>query len=192
MDGDYNPCQSASGLPQVIYKSMISPDLHEEILNYYRAKKSTLEYVKGSSAFPLRRQIREIPDNLAKELARQLQITMSNYYTVFEPNEKNIRIYQSNYGITQPHRDIPSYPGDTHTCLIYLTDDFTGGVLSVKLPREEAHIQEYGSPELKHLNITPEPRAMYGILFPKHTIHYTDELLEGDKIILLIDCRVVY
>jgi hypothetical protein len=184
--------QSANGLPQVIYKSMISPDLHEEILTYYRAKESTLEYVKGSSAFPLRRQIREIPDILAQELARQLKITMSQYYTVIEPNEKNIRIYQSNYGITKPHRDIPSYPGDTHTCLIYLTDEFTGGVLSVKLPREEGHIQEYGSPELRHLNITPEPRAMYGILFPKHTIHYTDELLEGDKIILLIDCKVVY
>jgi hypothetical protein len=187
-----NNHQSANGLPQVIYKSMISPDLQEEILTYYRAKESTLEYVKGSSAFPLRRQIREIPDILAQELARQLKITMGQYYTVFEPNEKNIRIYQSNYGITKPHRDIPSYPGDTHTCLIYLTDEFTGGVLSVKLPREEAHIMEYGSPELRHLNITPEPRAMYGILFPKHTIHYTNELLEGDKIILLIDCEIVY
>lgn len=37
--------QSANGLPQVIYKSMISPDLHDEILTYYRAKESTLEYV---------------------------------------------------------------------------------------------------------------------------------------------------
>lgn len=145
-----------------------------------------------SSAFPLRRQIREIPDVLAQELARQLKITMSNYYTKFEPNENNIRIYQSNYGIILPHCDIPSYPDDTHTRLIYLTDEFTGGVLSVKLPRTEMHIQEFGSPELRHLNITPEPRAMYGILFPKHTIHYTDELLDGDKIILLIDCNVIY
>lgn len=105
--------QSPNGFPQVIYKSMISPDLHTEIINYYRAKESTLEYVKGSSAFPLRRQIREIPDNLAQELARQLKITISQYYTVFEPNDKNIRIYQSNYGITRPHRDVPSYPEDT-------------------------------------------------------------------------------
>ena len=42
------------------------------------------------------------------------------------------------------------------------------------------------------INITPEPRIMYGIVFPKHTIHYTDELLEGNKIILLIDCKIVY
>jgi len=192
MEQPNSSIQSANGLPQVIYKSMISPDLHEDILTYYRAKESTLEYVKGSSAFPLRRQIREIPDNLAQELARQLAITIGPYYSVFEPNARNIRIYQSNYGITQPHRDVPSYPGDTHTCLIYITDDFTGGVLSVKLPREEAHIREFGYPELRHINITPEPRAMYGVLFPKHTIHYTDELLKGDKIILLIDCKVVY
>jgi len=187
-----NNRQSATGLPQVIYKSMISSDLHDDILTYYRAKESTLEYVKGSSAFPLRRQIREIPDVLAQELSSQLKITMSNYYTMFEPNKKNIRIYQSNYGIILPHRDIPSYPGDTHTCLIYLTDKFVGGVLSVKLPRKETHILEFGLPELRHLNITPEPRVMYGIIFPKDTIHYTDELLEGDKIILLIDCKVIY
>jgi len=192
MENMENKRQSATGFPQVIYKSMISFDLLDEILTYYRAKELTLEYVKGASAFPLRRQIREIPDILAQELSRQLKITMSNYYTLFKPNAKNIRIYQSNYGIIKSHRDIPSYPGDTHTCLIYLTDEFVGGVLSVKLPREDEHIQEYGSPELRHLNITPEPRAMYGILFPKHTIHYTDELLEGDKIILLIDCQVMY
>lgn len=65
-------------------------------------------------------------------------------------------------------------------------------MLSVKLPRNEEHIQQYGSPELRHLNVTPEPRVMYGILFPKNTIHYTNELLEGDKIILLIDCKVIY
>lgn len=184
--------QSKNGLPQVIYKSMISTDLLDEILIYYRAKEPTLEYVKGSSAFPLRRQIREIPDNLALELSKQLKITMSPYYTVFEPNEKNIRIYQSNYGIVLPHRDIPTYPEDTHTCLIYLTDNFNGGVLSVKLPRSQEHIQEFGSEDLKHINITPEPRAMYGIIFPKNTIHYTNELLEGDKLILLIDCKIIY
>lgn len=184
--------QSASGLPQVIYKSMISSELHEEILNYYRAKETTLDFVKGSSAFPLRRQIREIPSNLAHELARQLGITVAPYYTSFEPNAQNIRIYQSKYGIIQPHCDVPSYPGDTHTCLIYMTDEFTGGVLSVKLPRDKSHIQKFGYPKLQHINITPEPRAMYGILFPKHTVHYTDELLEGDKIILLVDCKVVY
>ena len=76
--------------------------------------------------------------------------------------------------------------------MIYITDDFIGGVLSVKLPQDQQHMLEYGSPELKHSNITPEPRIMYGIVFPKHTIHYTDELLEGNKIILLIDCKIVY
>ncbi len=184
--------QTESGLPQVIYKSMISKDLQEDILNYYRAKESTLEYVNGSGAFPLRRQIREIPDNLAQNLTHQLQVTMSQYYTIFVPNHKNIRIYQSNYGITKPHCDIAIYLKDTHTCLIYLTDDFNGGKLSVKLPREKDHIQNYGSPDLKHINITPEPRIMYGIIFPKNTIHYTNELLEGDKIILLIDCEIMY
>lgn len=41
MENMENKMQSANGLPQVLYKSMISPDLHEEILTYYRAKEST-------------------------------------------------------------------------------------------------------------------------------------------------------
>jgi hypothetical protein len=125
-------------------------------------------------------------------LIKELFISINGYFTKFIPNSNNIRIYQSNYGVVLPHKDIPTYQHDTHTCLIYLTDNFTGGVLSVKLPRSLEHIEEYGENDKKHLNITPEPRINYGIIFPKETIHYTDELLEGNKLILLVDCQIKY
>jgi hypothetical protein len=159
--------QQKNGQPYILYKSMISDDLREEILNYYNKIQNNLEFVKGSSVFPLRRQLRELPDELAMMLMRELYTSINGYFTKFIPNGNNIRIYQSNYGIVLPHKDVATYQYDTHTCLIYLTDEFTGGVLSVKIPRTNEHIEEYGEKEKKHLNITPEPRMNYGIIFSK-------------------------
>jgi len=176
----------------VLYKSMISDDLREDILNYYNKIQNNLKYVKGSSVFPLRRQVRELPDDLTTILIKELYTSINGYFTKFIPNANNIRIYQSNYGIVYPHKDVPTYVQDTHTCLIYLSDDFNGGVLSIKIPRSTEHIQEYGKDDKKHLIITPEPRINYGIIFPKDAIHYTNELLEGNKLILLIDCQIIY
>lgn len=178
--------------PHVIYKQMISDDLKNDILNYFQLKESNLVPCKGSSDFPLRKQIREIPNNLALQLVKELSITMSQYYIKFNPNINNIRLYLSNYGIVKPHVDVAVYPNDTHTCLIYITDNFEGGVLSIKLPRTQEHINEYGDKDKLHINITPEPRVNYGIIFPKNVIHYTDMLTSGDKLILLIDCEIEF
>lgn len=176
---------------RVLYKQMISDDLRNDILNYFQSKESGLIPVKGSREFPLRKQIREIPKELASELVKELSTTLSQYYIKFNPNINNIRLYLSNFGIVEPHRDIAVYPQDTHTCLIYITDDFEGGVLTVKLPRTLEHINCFGETEKKHIAITPEPRVNYGVIFPKNIIHYTDMLTSGNKLILLIDCEII-
>jgi len=175
----------------VIYKEMISDDLRISIKEYFESKESSLVPVKGSSLFPLRKSVREIPGELADELCKQLLITMQQYFIDFKPNKNNIRLYLSNYGVVAPHKDKPVYPGDTHTLLIYITDDFDGGILSVKLPRSNLHLEEYGDKEKKYIVITPEPRINYGVLFPKNIIHYTNELINGNKLILLIDCEII-
>ena len=46
---------------EVIYKSMISSELQKDILNYFMSIESNLNSVSGSSIFPLRKQIRELP-----------------------------------------------------------------------------------------------------------------------------------
>ena len=150
---------------------------------------SNLNGVSGSSIFPLRKQVRELPQEISNELIKQLITTMSQYYVVFTPNQNNIRIYFSNYGIVKPHVDKPVYPDDTHTCLIYITDDFNGGNLTIKLPTTNI-IKKTDNIKGKFLNITCEPRICYGVIFPKNTIHFTDELLSGNKLILLIDCKI--
>jgi hypothetical protein len=175
----------------ILYKGMISKDLADSILKYYQENDSG-QTDAGSAYFPKRRGWRGLSPELELELETQLKTTTSQYYRKFNPNTSDPRIYHSNYGIVKPHRDIPTNPSHTHTCLIYLTDDFYGGVLSVKIPRSSKHLELFGSPEKKHLTISITPSKSYGVIFPKSMIHFNDELLGGDKIIMLIDCEIVY
>ena len=174
----------------VLYKALISDELRKDILEYY-SMHCDLPYVSGSSLFPCRPKLDSISTELEQRLARELTVTLSGYFTEFSANLRNIRIYESHYGIVKPHIDIAVYPEDTHTCLIYLTDEFDGGILTVKAKRDQNHILSHGESHKKHLCVTPEPRVTYGIVFPKGVIHYTNELLEGRKVILLIDCHCV-
>ncbi len=179
--------------PMVIYKSIISSDLCTDILQYYLdLDKNNLTLDNGSKYFPKRKVIKELPPDYIFQLNKELNITLAQYYTCFKPNTDYIRIYHSNYGTVKPHTDVPINPTHTHTCLIYLTDDFYGGNLSVKVPRSQAHFNQFDEPEKKHLTVTVEPRQSYGIIFPKNYVHFNDELLGGDKIILLVDCEIIY
>jgi hypothetical protein len=173
----------------ILYKSVISNDLVESLLEIYRKTENSLKYATSSNIFPIRKYFNEIPNHLIDELMKELIITCNQYYN-FTPNINNVRIYHSNYGTVKPHKDIPIYPGDTHTCLIYLTDNFYGGNLSIKEPRTIEDLELNGNLDKKHLLYTVEPRAGYGIIFDKNYIHYNDELLSGDKIILLVDFKI--
>lgn len=170
---------------------MISNELREDILDYYNTLHDTLPYVSGSSVFPCRRKFDCLPNDILSRLVTELTVTLSGYFVDFKVNPNNARIYESNYGTIKPHVDVAMYPGDTHTCLIYLTDDFEGGILTVKVKRDEEDMNTYGDIEKKHLCITPEPRETYGVLFQKGVIHYTDDLIGGCKIILLVDCQIL-
>lgn len=178
--------------PLILYKSVISNDLKEDILSHYHENESKILCDGGSRIFPKRKVIKEIPDLFTKRLNKELVVTMSQYYTTFIPDINNIRVYHSNYGIVKPHIDIPTNSKNTHTCIIYLTDDFYGGNLSVKIPRTQEHFELFNQLDKKNLTITIEPCNQYGIIFPKNKIHFTDELLGGDKIILIVDCEIIY
>jgi hypothetical protein len=84
--------------------------------------------------------------------------------------------------------------------IIYLTDDYLGENLTIKTERSQENMLKYGERDKKHLLHTMyprklsdacEPRSNYGVIFPKNCIHYTDELLHGNKIILIVDCEIV-
>jgi hypothetical protein len=133
--------------------------------------------------FPVRRQCRDLPDELTSEVVRQVHVALSGYYTRCHVSPTS-RIYASDYGKVLPHRDVATYPDDNTTILVYLTDDFSGGELTVKVPRSKEH-------ELGHLAVTVEPRVGYGIVFLKDYIHYTAEQYAGSKVILLMDADIM-
>lgn len=174
-----------------LYKSLISQDLCSRLLEHYRHISNDLPPANTtSSMFPPRIHLRDVPDDICADICKELLITLQGYYINIEVNPRNVRVYHSKFGRVKPHTDASTY-GDTHTCLIYLTDDFDGGNLTVKLPRSESHILEHGCKDMKHVTVTPEPRACYGIIFPKSALHYTNDQLEGDKIIVLVDINII-
>eukprot|EP01036_Dinobryon_divergens_P032739 gene32739-42393_t len=120
--------------------------------------------IRFNLTFPIRTCWRDIPVEMVLSLKIEL---------------KEI-LYESTYGIVQPHRDIAMCGDDTHTCLIYLTDDFTGGFLTVEDNNNT-------STTLSNSPVTFAPRTGYCVIYPKGVIHYTDEQHDGVKIILLAD-----
>lgn len=168
-----------------LYKSVISHELRDDLLTFYKSVESQLPNHLG------RRQCRNLPDDLSREVIRQVQVCLSGYYADIKLRD-NARIYGSDYGVVRPHRDVPIYSSDNCTILIYLTDDFNGGALTVKTPRSAEHIAQHGQPEKGHIYTSVEPRICYGVVFMKDNIHYTDELLGSNKVILLLDAAIVF
>ena len=164
----------------ILYKQIISNDLSDKLLNHFNKYYNELFSMNGSNLFPQRKQMRDIPKDLCDNLVEEIKTTMSNNFNNFDIDTNNIRIYYSDFGIVKPHKDVVIKENYKNTLLIYLTDDFDGGKITVKIPIEEIK---------KHYYVTPEPRKCYGILFPKECVHYTDELYTGGKYILLVDCQ---
>lgn len=147
-----------------LYTKLISENLCTDILQYYESQRIYLVPSSGHSNFPARRRLLHFPDELIGELCCQL--------VSFNVNTEYIRLYEQDYGIIGPHKDVSTDPNYMHTMLIYLTDKFEGSSLSI---------------EMNDCIVTPKPQKCYGIVFPKGVTHYTTECLVGQKIILLLD-----
>lgn len=175
----------------MLYKSVLSADLVEDLIVFYKEQQTVSVRASGETGvFPDRKKIDDIPEHLSERIFRECLVTLSPYF--LELSVSTPRIYGQSYGITRPHRDASLDGQSNYTLLVYLTDQFQGGVLSVKEPRTPGHIDTHGEPSKRHLCYTLEPRTGYGVLFEKSNIHYTDELLceQDEKIILLLDCAV--
>ena len=179
----------------IIYKSLLSHDLCGDILDFCKQKIVNITMITASNKFPPRKQIRDLPTDIISDIEKSLRTTLYNYYTSFEI-KNNYRVYYSDFGTIKPHYDVPMCGDDTHTCLIYLTDDFEGGVLTIKKPyRDNLYEDNLHEDNLYEDNlyedITFKPMKTYGVIFPKEYIHYTDELINGNKYILLVDLKIV-
>lgn len=158
-----------------MYQAVISQKLNTDLLHYYNSVCTGLPFINGPN-FPARRRLNELHPPLIAQLFTEIKHYVGLAFQVFEPNMAYIRFYESYYGVIKPHKDVAVHPQDTHTCLIYLTDDFVGGALTV---------------ESANGIRTFQPKQTFGVFFAKGVTHYTNELIEGRKVILLIDCKIV-
>lgn len=149
-----------------IYRQLIDAELADQLQEWIIQNSYDKSMVYGSSKFPARYHIWDFPDNLISALRsqlEQLQFQVGPY----------IRGYYSTSGIVLPHKDSAFAYDVTCTCLIYLSDQFVGGRL---------HLDPDSSP-----TVCIEPQKGWGVIFPKSTLHYTDQHTEGDKVILIVD-----
>ncbi len=164
----------------IIYTLAISEYLCKEILKHFESNEKILLFSASTLYFPSRQRLDEIPKDIKEKLYDELIINIGCFYNFFKPNVNNVRIYKSVYGTVKPHIDIPTNPEETYTCLIYLSDDFYGGNLYIRQNTEN----------ISDMHI--KPKKCHGVIFPKKCMHWNDELLEGNKIILLLDCQIEY
>lgn len=118
-------------------------------------------------------------------LKERLPIVLFDYLGSIELSPY-IRYYKQKCGSIKPHKDKSLYGDFKYTCLIYISDDFEGGKLSLKVSRT-AEEMAANNPHLKHKVYTITPRKGYGIVFNKSILHYADDVINGSKNILLID-----
>lgn len=110
--------------------------------------------------------LQDLPEHLF------IESTLENRFTICSI----VRIYVHEYGTIKPHFDRSSFNCADTTLLIYLNEGFEGGTLFLQEPSGTV--------------VSFIPKTGYGILFPKSTLHWTDELY-SKKIVLLMDLKTV-
>ncbi len=81
-----------------------------------------------------------------------------------------MRAYIHNLGYISKHRDVSAFNIADTTLLLFINDDFEGGILYFETPSGMLSIK---------------PRSGYAVAFPKNILHWTDELYSEKKIIII-------
>lgn len=161
---------------QVLYKQLLQPDEVDELNNQYQ----NLTILNTNLTTGLRHYCDvDLTDSF---ITKRLYTTLNDYY----PNmilDRWARYYKHEYGAVKPHRDINHDNKSNYTLLIYLSDDFEGGQLSIKTIRLEEEL--LFQPEMHHKVFKIKPLRGYGVIFKKEELHWADECY-GDKIFLLV------
>ncbi len=89
------------------------------------------------------------------------------------------------HGNTRPHKDGNHDGVSNYTILLYLTDDFDDGKLSIKLKRSDAE-RLADEPHKYHKVFTIIPKKGYGVIFNKRLTHWANDIYEGHKNFIII------
>lgn len=174
---------------QILYKQIL-PDTECDEINSYLECNDLYKTHIGTSLVTGHRvfidiNLKELPYAFISD---RLLATLSNYCDL--EIDPNARLYSHVYGGIKPHTDKSRDGFSTHTLLIYLTDNFDDGKLSIKTKRSVEEKLEYENNK-HHKVFTFVPKKGYGILFDKNLLHWASEVYTGSKNFLLIslNCR---
>jgi hypothetical protein len=160
----------------IIYKALLPQDLLLSVRS--RLDTGLCMEPTGTSAASIAQGLRyqrclQLDD--LPELEPVLRAALGGYFPDIKFADE-VRLYRQICGGIRQHRDLQRASA-TYTLLIYLSDDFDGGELYLKRPRSEGG----------HWEFKVTPRAGWGIVFPKSTLHWADAVLGNAKDLLLLD-----
>ena len=187
---DPTNCVFKSEPKQILYKQILLDDECDELnelLEQNIANGLTQTNI-GTSLVTGNRSYIEFDIRNNKEIHNRLFATLSNYCDL--RIDSNARLYSQTFGGIKPHTDANRDGVSTHTLLIYLTDDFDNGKLSIRTKRSDEEKLAH-EPNMHHKVFTFAPRKGYGVLFDKSLVHWADEVYTGSKNFLLVSlwCR---
>ena len=141
---------------------------------------------RGTSLVPgIRKHIDiDLKTSNHKYLCDRLNVVLSDYFPdiTIDPN---VRLYNQPYGSVKPHIDKSHDSKSNYAMLIYLTDNFNDGKLSIKIKRTPDEMVQYKNNEHDKI-FTFRPMRGYGIIFDKNLLHYASEVYDNNKNFLLI------
>lgn len=164
-----------------IYKKVLdNNEITEAIEPFNNFSKKINEYSSLSTGVRTKKECQT-----SKFICDRLQTVLRDYLgnLSFSPE---MRLYNQSCGGIKPHKDAALFGKHQYTCLIYLTDNFEGGYLSLKIKRSDTELQQCDF-NLKHKVVTLTPKTGYCVVFDKNILHYANEVVDGCKEILVID-----
>jgi len=168
----------------VVYKSILPSEMVADIISIISSKQD--EWKDGATG--LATGIRPFLElNLAQDfpwLIDHLHVVLSGYFPDMIIST-DARFYNHQLGGVKPHRDGNRDGHSNYTLLIYLSDQFEGGNLSIKTVRSEQERLEY-EPDKYHNVFTLTPRIGYGVVFSKSLLHWASDVIDGHKNFLVL------
>lgn len=173
---------------ELLYKRVLDISTVQRTLREVEIGNSTRIDAGFLACSRLRTEEGALSEELREEIRGQIRSSIGAYFGGFV-ELGDLRVWRQDFGEVKPHLDVCSSAAcaglsHVHTLLIYLTDDFEGGELSVKCPRRSNDLDP--EPEKRHRVFRFEPRIGFGILFSKRFLHWAD-MVCGCKQILLCD-----
>lgn len=181
-----DPVYAVSKQNDIIYKQILTPDECKELNNEWM--NMPLGHNIGTSLATGQRFHTDIDLNNYPDIVKKLYIVLDNYYLNLEVLT-DARFYSHLYGGIKRHTDENHDNRANYTLLIYLTDDFDDGKLSIQNKRTLQEREEHDY-DMKHNVFTINPKTGYGVIFKKSYVHWANEVYTGNKNFLLIHLYV--